>query len=51
VNAPVEIITALTAYGAKAVIEQGRVRLVCREPLPAELIETARAHKEELRAL
>ena len=50
-NAPVEIITALTAYGAKAVIEQGRVRLVCREPLPAELIETARAHKEELRAL
>jgi hypothetical protein len=51
VNAPVDIMTALTAYGAKAVIEQGRVRLVCREPLPAELIETARAHKDELRAL
>jgi hypothetical protein len=51
VNAPVDIMTALTAYGAKAVIEQGRVRLVCREPLPAKLIETARAHKDELRAL
>ena len=50
-NAPLDIMTALTAYGAKAVIEQGRVRLVCREPLPAELIETARAHKDELRAL
>ena len=36
-NAPLYIMTALTAYGAKAVIEQGRVRLVCREPLPAEL--------------
>jgi hypothetical protein len=43
--------TALTAHGAKAVIEQGRVRLVCSEPLPAELIETARAHKDGLRAL
>jgi hypothetical protein len=43
--------TALTAYGAEAVIEQGRVRLVCHEPLPAELIETARAHRDELRAL
>jgi hypothetical protein len=51
VNAPVDIMTALTTYRAKAVIEQGRVRLVCREPLPAELIETARAHKDELRAL
>jgi hypothetical protein len=51
VNAPLDIITALTAYGAEAVIEQGRVRLVCREPLPAELIEIARAHKDELRAL
>src|SRR6516164_8704162 len=50
-NAPVDIITALTAYGAKAVIEQGRVRLVCHEPLPAELIATARAHKDELRAI
>ena len=50
-NAPLDIITALTAYGAEAVIEQGRVRLVCREPLPAELIEIARAHKDELRAL
>ena len=50
-NAPIDIMTALTAYGAEAVIEQGRVRLVCREPLPAELIETARAHKDELRAL
>jgi hypothetical protein len=51
VSAPVDIMTALTAYGAKAVIEQGRVRLVCRHPVPAELIETARAHKDELRAL
>jgi hypothetical protein len=51
VSAPVNIMTALTAYGAKAVIEQGRVRLVCRHPLPAELIETARAHRDELRAL
>jgi hypothetical protein len=51
VNAPLDIMTALTAHRAEAVIEQGRVRLVCREPLPAELIETARAHKDELRAL
>jgi len=48
---PIDLLRTLTAYGAKAVIEQGRVRLVCRDPLPAELIETARAHKEELRAL
>jgi hypothetical protein len=50
VSAPIDILKALTANGAKAVIEQGRVRLVCRDPLPTELIETARAHKEELRA-
>jgi hypothetical protein len=51
VSAPVDILAALTAYNAQAVIEQGRVQLVCRDPLPAELIETARAHKDQLRAL
>jgi hypothetical protein len=51
VNAPIDILAALSSYGAKAEIEQGRVRLVCRYPLPADLIETARALKGELRAL
>jgi hypothetical protein len=50
-NAPIDILAALSSYGAKAEIEQGRVRLVCCYPLPADLIETARAHKDELRAL
>jgi hypothetical protein len=50
-NAPIDILAVLSSYGAKAVVEQGRVRLVCRDPLPAELIENARAHKDELRAL
>jgi hypothetical protein len=51
VSAPVDILAVLTAYNAQAVIEQGRVRLLCRDPLPAELIEAARAHKDQLRAL
>jgi len=49
-NAPLNILAALASYGAKAVIENGRVRLACRKdnPPPAELIEAARGHKGEL---
>jgi hypothetical protein len=52
-NAPLNILAALASYDVKAVIENGRVRLVCPKdnPPPAEMIETARAHKDELRAL
>jgi hypothetical protein len=52
-NAPLNILAALASYGVKAVIENRRVRLVCPKdnPPPAELIEAARARKEELRAL
>ena len=52
-NAPLNILAALASYGAKAVIENGRVRLVCPKdnPPPAELIEAARAHKGELHQL
>src|SRR6516164_5094742 len=52
-NAPLNILAALASYGAKAVIENGRVRLVCLNdnPPPAELIEAARAHKGELHQL
>src|SRR5262249_9492896 len=52
-NAPLNILAALASYGAKAVIENGRVRLVCPkdDPPPAELIEAARAHKGELHQL
>ena len=52
-NAPLNILAALASYGAKAVIENGRVRLVCPKdnPPPAELIEVARAHKGELHQL
>jgi hypothetical protein len=52
-NAPLNILAALASYGVKAVIENGRVRLVCSkdDPPPAELIDAARARKEELRAL
>jgi hypothetical protein len=52
-NAPLNILAALASYGVKAVIENGRVRLVCPKdnPPPAELIEAARAGKEELRTL
>jgi hypothetical protein len=52
-NAPLNILAALASHGVKAVIANGRVRLVCPEdnPPPAELIEAARARKEELRAL
>jgi hypothetical protein len=52
-NAPLNILAALASYSAEAVIENGRVRLVCPNdnPPPADLIETARAHKDELRAL
>src|SRR6516164_562780 len=52
-NAPLNILAALTSYGAKTVIENGRVRLVCPKdnPPPAELIEAARAHKGELHQL
>lgn len=52
-NAPLDILAALASYGAQAVIEQGRVRLVCSKdhPPPAELIEAARALKEELHDL
>jgi hypothetical protein len=44
-NAPLNILAALACYGAKAVIEKGRVRLACPKdnPPPAELIEAARA--------
>jgi hypothetical protein len=53
VNAPLNILAALASYGVKAVIENGRVRLVCPndDPPPAELIEAARAHKGELHQL
>ena len=52
-NAPLNILAALDSYGLKAVIENGRVRLVCPNdnPPPAELIEAARAHKGELHQL
>jgi hypothetical protein len=52
-NAPLNILSALASYGVKAVIENGRVRLVCpkHNPPPAELIEAARASKEGLRTL
>jgi hypothetical protein len=52
-NAPLNILAALASYGAKAVIENGRVRLACpkNNPPPAELIEAARAHKGELHQL
>jgi hypothetical protein len=52
-NAPLNILAALASYRAKAVIENGRVRLVCLKdnPPPAELIEAARAHKGELHQL
>jgi hypothetical protein len=52
-NAPLNILVALASYGVKAVIENGRVRLVCPNdnPPPAELIEAARAHKGELHQL
>jgi hypothetical protein len=52
-NAPLNILAALASYRVKAVIENGRVRLVCPKdnPPPAELIEAARAGKEELRTL
>ena len=52
-NAPLNILAALASYGVKAVIENGRVRLVCPKdnPPPAELIEAARAHKDELHQL
>src|SRR5215470_685402 len=52
-NAPLNILAALASYGVKAVIENGRVRLVCPNdnPPPAELIEAARAHKGELHQL
>jgi hypothetical protein len=52
-NAPLNILAALASYGVKAVIENGRVRLVCPkdDPPPAELIEAARAHKRELHQL
>jgi hypothetical protein len=52
-NAPLNILAALASYGTKAVIENGRVRLVCPSdnPPPAELIEAARAHKGELHQL
>ena len=52
-NAPLNILAALASYGAKAVIENGRVRLACPKdnPPPAELIEAARAHKAELHQL
>jgi len=48
-----ELMIALTLHDARVVIEQGRLRLLFPEdrPPPAELIEAARAHKEELRAL
>jgi hypothetical protein len=52
-NAPLNILAALASYSVKAVIENGRVRLVCPKdnPPPAELIEAARAHKGELHQL
>ena len=52
-NAPLNILAALASYGVEAVIENGRVRLVCPKdnPPPAELIEAARAHKGELHQL
>jgi hypothetical protein len=52
-NAPLNILAALASYGVKAMIENGRVRLVCPndDPPPAELIEAARAHKGELHQL
>ena len=44
-NAPLNILAALASYRVKAVIENGRVRLVGPKdnPPPADLIEAARA--------
>jgi hypothetical protein len=52
-NAPLNILAGLASYAVKAVIENGRVRLLCPKdnPPPAELIEAARAHKDELHQL
>ena len=52
-NAPLNILAALASYRVKAVIENGRVRLVGPndDPPPADLIEAARAHKGELHQL
>src|SRR5215472_16323578 len=52
-NAPLNILAALASYRVKAVIENGRGRLVCPKdnPPPEELIEAARAHKGELHQL
>jgi hypothetical protein len=52
-NAPLNILAALASYDVRAVIENGRVRLVCPKdkPPPAELIEAARSHKGELHQL
>jgi hypothetical protein len=48
-----EIMTALTSHDAKVVIEEGQLRLLFPEdsPPPPALIEAARKHKEELRAV
>jgi hypothetical protein len=48
-----EIFDALAAYGARIAVDGERVKLVCPSdtPLPAFLINAARAHKAELRAL
>jgi hypothetical protein len=50
---PAQIITALASHDANVVIEDGQLRLQFPEdrPPPAELIEAARTHKEQLRAL
>ena len=52
-NAPLNILAALASHGVKAVIANGRVRLVCPKDNPprAELIEVARGHKGELHQL
>jgi hypothetical protein len=49
----IEIMTALTSHAVEVVMAGDRVRLLLPEdrPPPAELIEAARKHKEELRAI
>jgi hypothetical protein len=52
-NTAVEVMTALASHDAQVVVEGGRVRLLfCASHRPPErLVETARFHKQALRAI
>ena len=47
------ILDALAGHGAKVVVEGDRMKLIkpIGKALPADLIDAARAHRDELRAL